>query len=361
MRIVYNLRDQNWETTKSLGVLQVSLRILEGLAGLPGIERLDVLANRSLTARLSHLGALAPFIRIHGLETPAPSGWSRLLWDHWSVVRHTNALSPDWLLLPKGFSPLARWPRARVSAYVHDNIFAYYRERGARPFPVGQATLFSRSLARTAARAEVVVTNSEFTAAELNRTCHPRVLPRAIGAPVAVTAAGADALRSGEALLLPTSTWPHKLTVQAIDWLQRWQRETSSLRSVHGIGTLPAGVSWPRQEGWHHHGRANDDVFARLRRESAALIYFSAYEGYGLPPVEAATEGLRAVASDLPPLRETMPSGCLFSNEAFASFSATLNRVLASPAAAPLQLTTPVDVARRWLAALSPVRRTTSG
>jgi hypothetical protein len=348
MRIVYNLRDQNWETTKSLGVLHVSLRILEGLAGLPGIGRIDVLANRSLAALLPASPDAARVCRHHFVETAAPTGWARLLWDQWALVRRTNALAPDWLLLPKGFAPLVRWPRARVSAYVHDNVFDYYRRAGGSPFPAGEAAYFSRGLARTAARADLIVTNSDFTAGEIAAGCRPRRRPVRIGAPVTTAPAPAGGVDGGGALLLLTSAWPHKLTAQAIAWLQRWEDDTASRRPVRAVGSLPAGMAWPARAGWSHFPRADEAAYGRLLAESNVLIYFSAYEGYGLPPVEAASAGVRAIASDLPPLRETMPAACLFANAGYSSFRDTLNRALASPPAAPLRLDLPGQVAARW-------------
>jgi len=354
MRIVYNLRDQNWETTKSLGVLHVSLRMLAGLAEAPGVDRIDILANRSLEALLPRPSAAAGRYHFHFATAPAPRGWGRLLWDQWSVVRRTNELHPDWLLLPKGFAPLVRWPRARVSAYVHDTIFDYYRASGRSPFPRGEAFYFEAALARTAARADSIVTNSAFTAAEVMRCLHPRSTPVPIGAPVSARAPYPFAPETG-ALLLLVSRWPHKLTGQAIDWLQRWQDETKSPRPVHGVGSLPAGVTWPDRTGWRHHQRPGETEYESLCAQSAALIHFSAYEGYGLPPVEALADGLRAIASDLPPFRETLPAACLFSNDHYASFRQALDSALAGPAPQPLKADGPAVVADRWLAQLGAV------
>lgn len=347
MRIVFNLRDQDWQTTKSLGILHVSLRLLTGLAERPDVERIDVLANRSLATQVESL----PRCRLHYQNLATPRRGARLLWDHWSVVRACERLAPDWLLLPKGFSPLLRWPRARVSAYVHDNVFGYYERTGSRPFPRGEAWLFQRMLARTAQRADIVVTNSAFTAAEFARDFRPRRTTVPIGAPVSFHAP----LSNGEvqaSLLVPTSAWPHKLTPQALSWLERWADESRFHGKVHGYGSLPAATRWPEREGWRHHGRISDVALRQLETPTATLVYFSAYEGYGLPPVEAAAMGHRAIASDLPSLRETISAECLFDNDSYASFAQTLSRTLSSPAKPPLVIGTETEVAGRWVAAL---------
>ncbi len=354
MRIVYNLRDQDWLTTKSLGILHVSVRVLAGLAGLPEIERIDVLANRSLTPHLSALNGAARCV-FHYLDTPAPRGWARLGWDHWGLVAACNRLAPDWLLLPKGFSPLLRWPVCRVSAYVHDNVFGYYGRRGLRPFPRGQAALFTRMLRRTARRADCVVTNSAFTKHEFDATFRPRRPSERIGAPCPPPSphtpkdhAATD--RTAPSLLLPTSAWPHKLSDQAVAWLQRWVDETRFAGTIQGFGARPP--TWPSHARWMHHGRVDDNALARLEDGATALIYFSDYEGYGLPPVEAAANGRRAIASALPALRETLPAEALFDNSDYASFARTLSQTLAAPARGPVGAETAPTVARRWLAVL---------
>jgi hypothetical protein len=349
MRIVFNLRDQDWQTTKSLGILHVSTRILRGLAELPGIERLDVLANRSLRPLLPHPETSK--IHLHYAAEPAVRGWQRLGWDHWAVVNACNRLAPDWLLLPKGFSPLLRWPRCRVSAYVHDNIFGHYRRQGLRPFPRGQATLFHRMLRQTARRADVVVTNSAHTATEFNADFFPRRPAVRIGAPVECSSSP-PAPPAKPMLLVPTSTWPHKLTEQGIAWLQRWMRAHDFAGEVHGFGTLPPGVSWPAEPRWIHHGRIDDAALSALERRASALIYFSEYEGYGLPPIETLAAGRRAIASDLPALRETIPATALFDNASYDSFDRALTRALEAPPISPLLVETPREVAARWVAAL---------
>jgi len=352
MRLLYTLRDQDWATTKSLGILHVSLGILEGLLQEPAITSINVLANRSLAARLPPLPAHA---RFHCLQESAPRGWARLRWDHWQLAAWANRLRPDWLLLPKGFSPLGRWPRCAVSAYAHDNIFAHH---SASP-PMEQA-LFARALRRTARRADLVVTNSRFTAAEISSLAPYRPSPQAIGAPVspwfqAATNRAAPAEEPTRILLL-TSRFPHKLTAQAIAWLERWREERSRGLAVTGIGSLPDGLTWPDHPGWIHHPRLAVDVFAREAQRCALLVYFSAYEGFGLPPAEALASGLSAVASDLPSHREHLPSDLLFANDDFASFCKTAEQALNAPNPPQLSWDEGRDVAQRWVAALRSAR-----
>lgn len=353
MRIVYNLRDQDWQTTKSLGILHVSTRILAGLAEHPAISQIDVLANASLAPALAALGN-SSHIRLHFAATAAPRRWSRLLWDNWALTRATNRLSPDWLFLPKGFSPLLSRPRCRVTAFVHDTIFEYYRRNGVPPFPRGESSLFTAMLRRTAQMAEIVATNSAFTADEFRTRFAPHGRVVRIGAPIGNTTPqpGDRPQPPTSAFLLPTSAWPHKLTTQAIAWLQRWTTEHRFAGAVHGFGSLPASVAWPQAPGWVHHGRISQTVLDRLETSGSLLLYFSAYEGYGLPPVEALAAHRRTIASALPPLRETLPSELLFDNIVYDSFDQVLTRAIAAPSPAPLAVDTAPTTASRWVSAL---------
>lgn len=355
MRILFNLRDQDRETTKSLGILHASVRILQGLAETPGIERIDVLTNRSLAAVLPASLLANPRCQWLGVRLPAPRRWARLWWDQWSLVRQANALAPDWILLPKGFYPLVRRPKARVSAFIHDNIFEYYRSQGVSPFPRGEASLFRASLRRSARQAALIVTNSNFTRSEVLRDFMPVGKVVRIGVPLGILAGqtcSAPSAAADGAILLPTSIWPHKLTHQAIEWLLRWEKSSGSRRPVHGYGSLPAESQWPAIPHWTRHERLDDPALQRLHARAAILIYFSSYEGYGLPPVEAAAQGIRAIASDLPPLRETMPAEMLFANSDYASFKRTLDHAFATAPSRPLLLENARDVAGRWVAAL---------
>ena len=62
----------------------------------------------------------------------------------------------------------------------------------------------------------------------------------------------------------------------------------------------------------HFLENASDAVLTSCYRQSAAIINASAGEGYGLPLVEAARQGLPVLASDLPVFREVCGEGALY-------------------------------------------------
>ena len=56
-----------------------------------------------------------------------------------------------------------------------------------------------------------------------------------------------------------------------------------------------------------------DSQLAALYAHAHALVYVSSYEGFGLPPLEAAASGTSfLIASDLPPLRQSLGEGATF-------------------------------------------------
>lgn len=51
-------------------------------------------------------------------------------------------------------------------------------------------------------------------------------------------------------------------------------------------------------------GRLTDDEIAGLQRRAVAFVFPSLYEGFGIPPLEAMTQGCPVLAADIPPVRE---------------------------------------------------------
>ncbi len=64
--------------------------------------------------------------------------------------------------------------------------------------------------------------------------------------------------------------------------------------------------------GVRHLGYVADDALPTLYQGAKALVYPSLYEGFGLPPLEMAACGGAVLASDIPPLRETLGKRALF-------------------------------------------------
>lgn len=72
-----------------------------------------------------------------------------------------------------------------------------------------------------------------------------------------------------------------------------------------------------------------DEGLARLMRESAALVYPSRYEGFGLPPLEAMAHGLPVVAAAAASLPEVVgEAGVLFDPEDPAALAGAVVEVL---------------------------------
>ena len=114
------------------------------------------------------------------------------------------------------------------------------------------------------------------------------------------------------------------------------------LRKKHDVGLVCVGPPFRDPEledlrfltdrGRFLHLQASDDQLAHLYRNSAAFVFPSTMEGFGLPVLEAAASGCPVVLSDIPIFREHASDWAEFfdptSPEALAS---TLAAVLDSP------------------------------
>jgi glycosyltransferase involved in cell wall biosynthesis len=61
-------------------------------------------------------------------------------------------------------------------------------------------------------------------------------------------------------------------------------------------------------------GRLNDAEIAALERHATAFVFPSLYEGFGIPPLEAMSQGCPVLASDIPPVREACGGAALYFN-----------------------------------------------
>jgi glycosyltransferase involved in cell wall biosynthesis len=148
----------------------------------------------------------------------------------------------------------------------------------------------ARATFRLAAeRCRQIVTDSEFSKIELMRELHlpeSRVtaIPLGVGAPLPEKAVELPAGASGRFALFVGENDPRK----GLDTLRQ-----ASDRLVAGGLTIPlviAGKNSPL-------GHVDDATLAALYRACALFVYPSAYEGFGLPVLEAMNYGAPVVAS----------------------------------------------------------------
>jgi glycosyltransferase involved in cell wall biosynthesis len=329
--LTYSLADQSFARTKSLGILNFSLQLLRALRQREEFSPLTVLANRSLLGELP--GGQPGELTLHDYAATGSAG--RIFWDQSAVYSAAKKSSRDWLFLPKGFAPfLRRRCPARLAVFAHDLMHAHY----ARNYPQAVSTFeqfyFRASLHASLRQAEIVFTQTEFVRQEIEGYARQNNLPvprvvccgRGFERPTQVTPRTAANRRD---LLVLTSALPHKLTVRAVDFIMRWQQQNQFVGQINWVGSLPKNFSLAVRSGWQHHARLPENKFDELKRTAIASVYFSDYEGFGLPPVEAALAGLCPVYSSLPATREVMGErGCAFDNRDYESFAHALTRAL---------------------------------
>ncbi len=339
MKVLLSLTDQSFKATKSIGIFNVSMGLARGLMQCREVEELHLLCNEECADVFRDA---PPHVVLHELGRPVPRRFGRVWWDQVGVSRAIRRLCPDWAILPKGFPPF--FPclgRTRLACYVHDVNWEYYEELSRHagesegsPFPRHEL-LYFRTLGLRALRvADLVLTSTLF-----NRERFLAHVPQARVAVVGIGFDDAPALperRAGRDVLFYASRYPHKLTRTGVQRLDAWlrQREDAEDIRIHVIGSLPPGLLLPDSR-WIHHGRLPQAELQQLMEERCRCsVYFSDYEGYGMPPVESLRAGVPCVASHLPPIAEHIPEEFLFDNEKPESFLRTMNR--AYDATAPL-------------------------
>lgn len=359
MKVLISLTDQSFTATKSVGIFNVSVGLARGLAACEGIEELHILANQEVAPLFA---GMPSHVILHMVDKKVPRRFSRLWWDQIGLPRAICRIRPDWAILPKGVPPF--FPRiggAKLACYVHDVNWEYYaRLDGATAnlLPRYQHVYFKSSLLHALRISDLVLTSTNF-----NRSRYLSYVPAAktqvvgIGFDGPVMPMGAGA---GRDVLFYASPYPHKLTSLGVRYMAAWlaQRADAEDIRVHVLGGLPDGVVLP-DERWISYGRLPEaEMMQLMSGQCRAATYFSAYEGFGMPPVECLRAGVPCVASSLPPIRENVPAELLFDNEDEASFIAVMNRAYDAKAA---DLKCPAyptwaDVAQRALHAMQSVK-----
>jgi glycosyltransferase involved in cell wall biosynthesis len=153
-----------------------------------------------------------------------------------------------------------------------------------------------------ARRVDAVITISEFSRSRvIERLGVPddRVHVAPLGVAVPSPAA---AVERENFVLYPARLWPHKNHGRLVDAVGALRRSRPDLRLVltggglDGLGELPDWVE--------RRGHVTDDELWALYRKAGCVAFPSLYEGFGMPPLEAMSQGCPVAASDIPAIRE---------------------------------------------------------
>lgn len=354
MKLLIALTDQSFAATKSVGIFNVSMGLVSGFMKNPDIEELHILGNKECAA---HFTQLPPHVHLHLEDKPVPRRFGRVWWDQVGVCAAIRRINPDWAILPKGFPPFfPMLGKTKLACYLHDVNWEYYeqhRGEGDTPFPRHELMYFRALGLRCLKVADLVLTSTQF-----NRSRYEHYHP---GCRTAVTGIGFDDAprpytpAAGRDILFYASPFPHKLTTLGVSRVESWlrQRHDAAGIRIHLIGRLPHGLILPGPQ-WVPHGRLPFDELQQLQQQVCrCAVYFSDYEGFGMPPVECLRSGVPCIASALPPICENIPARFTFDNADEAEFVTRLNRVYDAPDMTDLpHYPTWQEVAKRCVAAM---------
>jgi len=276
-----------------------------------------------------------------------PSAFSRL-WTRWSShprkVKATIASlhrkqAVDIVLVSDQEQAhlVPRKSAVPVVVYVHDffHLFPHTVTLSGQTVEVGEQSPSMvrkrdlRRLLKGLQRADAIICNTEATAS-VCREHFPNTLlyriPYALDvasyAPPQTLPSPPEPLANDAChLLVVGSHDPRKRLAFLMEVLAGLDDAVASDISVHHIGAdvspagHPSATDLAKQHGvnWHHVGsNISDDVLNAYRWNCEALLFPSAAEGFGYPPVESMAAGQPVLASDRPAHHELMPeSTCL--------------------------------------------------
>ncbi|MBN1433478.1 glycosyltransferase family 4 protein [Candidatus Fermentibacterales bacterium] len=242
-----------------------------------------------------------------------PSGFRKVYLENLRLRRHVKLVEPDLVHLPAFAGAAVRAVPLLVT--FHDVAFA------ARPewFSPSRRIYYRLRFRRTAMRADHLIADSEFTAGEL-------VSRMGVGASrITVVYLSAEAGEDvtplmfrrkrgieGDYALFVGTIEPRKNLGTLLD---AW--DTLTRDGIRVTLVVSGRMGWEKKEIRDRLRRARDVVWTgELSEEELAsaysgaklLVYPSLYEGFGLPPLEAACYGVPSVIGPAAALREVYGS-----------------------------------------------------
>jgi glycosyltransferase involved in cell wall biosynthesis len=102
-----------------------------------------------------------------------------------------------------------------------------------------------------------------------------------------------------------------------------------AVRDEHGIDLVVVGTDQLPHEPGVHGGRLGDEDWADVLAGARALVYPTAYEGFGLPALEAAASGTPVICARVGALPEVLGDSAVWCEDLSArTFAAQLRRLL---------------------------------
>lgn len=266
-------------------------------------------------------------------------------WEQWALARAARAAKLDVLFSPAYTAPLA----TRVPSVVamHDVSFAAHPEW----FDWRQGLRLRHVARRAARRAHTVLTLTAFSAAEIRRylgvdPARIRVVPLAVdyhdAAPPPATSPPPSPV-----VLFVGSIFERRNLPLLIDGVRLARHDVPGIR-LEIIGdnrTTPRQdlAAIARDRGVADAVRLRDYVtdtdLEAAYASAGAFAYLSAYEGFGLPPLEAMWHRLPVVVLDTPVAREVYGGGAAYvPNGDAASLARTLTTLLGDSPARTAQI-----------------------
>ena len=242
-------------------------------------------------------------------DGPSPSSPA----DWWFLARAFRRSRADMLFVP-GYNgtPLAG---KRQIFIIHDLIhFGKAEPNGFRK------RLYYNVITRAAAARSGLITVSQASADELVRHWPETrgridIVPNGISDAFRGVAPKAGAARLG-LVLFGNGRWQKNLG-RMLEAIGLWQRRGGSAceAPITIVGPEDPARTLADAAGVRnlvYAGRLSDEDVARLFLRSAAMLFCSHAEGFGLPVLEAVACGCPVIASDIDVLREVGQTGCVF-------------------------------------------------